>query len=188
MIRIIYTLFMAFRHRKALSRYLHDPLLQAKTVLELNPIVLKTQGIKVMAIDFDGVLASHGEEKINPELHSWLNSCIQSFATNHVFILSNKPTEQRKQYFETCFPGLQFVLAKRKKPFPDGLNFIITSTQVAFQEVLVIDDRLFTGILAALLAKTRAILITNPYISLSKRPLQELFFMGMRKLERLCLP
>ena len=52
------------------------------------------------------------------------------------------------------------------------------------KEILVIDDRLLTGVLAAIISKTQACLITKPYIDYKYRPVQEIVFCLIRKLER----
>jgi hypothetical protein len=51
-------------------------------------------------------------------------------------------------------------------------------------QLMLIDDRLLTGVLAACLANVSVAYITYPYVQLSKRPLPEMFFMVLRSLER----
>jgi hypothetical protein len=48
----------------------------------------------------------------------------------------------------------------------------------------MVDDRLLTGCLAALVAGARPCYIRQPYISLGQRPLAELFFVLLRWVER----
>jgi len=48
----------------------------------------------------------------------------------------------------------------------------------------MVDDRLLTGCLAALVAGARPCYIRRPYISFSHRPLAELFFWMLRRAER----
>ncbi|HXH55162.1 MAG TPA: HAD hydrolase-like protein [Gammaproteobacteria bacterium] len=182
--RIKYALTMAFRYRKALSAYRRNKALQCQSILTLDPIHLRAGGIKIIALDFDGVLASHGATEIGLEMRNWLNLCIQIFAPGHVFILTNKPSTERADYFSAHFRGVKFIFPKRKKPYPDSILSILQKTQMSPSELLVVDDRLLTGILAAIIAGVRGCYITEPLVDLHKHSLSELFIMSLRKLER----
>lgn len=181
-IRVFYGLRMGWRHRHNLIPYRHDPDLQAETILHINPKALKEEGIKVLAVDFDGVLAAHGEEKLENNIVKWLVSCYEVFGKGHVFILSNKPTRSRAATFASY--GIEVIRAPRKKPYPDGLLYILSRTKVSPEELLLIDDRLLTGILAANIVGVQARWVTKPFINLAKRPLTELFFVVLRSFER----
>ncbi len=183
--RIGYALTMAFRQRLSLRRYNRDLTLQCNSVVELDLHRLKKQGIKVLVLDFDGVLASHGEAKLTPNVENWLSKCLQVFEAETLFILSNKPNLVRIQYFSTHFPGIRFIVASKKKPYPDGLLQILRLTRRAPESVLMIDDRLLTGVLAAVLANVSARLITKPFTAFNKRPISELFYLSLRTFERL---
>lgn len=182
--RIVYALIMAFKHRKTLHAYRHNPALQCPSILGLDPITLRADGIKIIALDFDGVLASHGEGEIGPEISHWLGQCIQVFGAGHVFIVTNKPSEQRADYFAKNFRDAEFIFPKRKKPYPDSILFILDKTQVKPSELLVVDDRLLTGILATIIAGVRGCYITEPIIDLRGRTIAELCIMGLRLFER----
>lgn len=121
---------MAFRHRTALRAYRHDKDLQSQSILALNPTTLHANGIKIMVLDFDGVLAAHGGKKINPDISQWLSDCIQVFGTGNVFILTNRPSTERADYFAKNFSGVEFIFPTRKKPYPDSILSILQKTQV----------------------------------------------------------
>ena len=182
--RIIYAVAMAFRYRKALSAYRRDKALQRQSILTLDPVHLRAAGIKIIALDFDGVLASHGATEIGLEIRNWLNRCIHIFGPGHVFILTNKPSTERANYFSAHFSSVEFIFPKRKKPYPDTILSILQKTQVSPSELLVVDDRLLTGILAAIIAGVRGCYIVEPLVDLHKHLLSELFIMSLRKLER----
>ncbi|HQW58070.1 MAG TPA: HAD family hydrolase [Gammaproteobacteria bacterium] len=182
--RIKYALAMAFRHRKALSAYRRDKTLQGQSILTLDLMLFRTTGIKIIALDFDGVLASHGATEIDLEIRNWLNRCIHIFGAGHVFILTNKPSRERSDYFSKHFSGVEFIFPKRKKPYPDSILSILQKTGVSPSELLVVDDRLLTGILAAIIVGVRGYYMTKPLVDLHNRRLSELFIMSLRKLER----
>jgi predicted HAD superfamily phosphohydrolase YqeG len=72
----------------------------------------------------------------------------------------------------------------KKKPYPDGLQKIMALTGQPANALMLVDDRLLTGGLAASIANVPVTYITRPYVSLSKRPVKEFFFMILRFLER----
>ncbi len=182
--RILYALTMAFKHRKSLWAYRHEQALQKQSILVIDPRTLEAQGIKVLALDFDGVLAAHGATEINADVSHWLKQCVRIFGPGHVFIVTNKPSKQRADYFAHHFSGIEFIFPKRKKPYPDSLLSILEKTGVTSQALLVIDDRLLTGILALIIAGVRGCYITQPVTDLHRRPFAELFIMALRLFER----
>jgi len=112
---------LGVRHRRQL-RYLLDKTPDSVCILTLDPEALKVSGIAALALDFDGVLAHHSAPSPLPEAIEWLGRCETVFGGERIFILSNKPTEGRRQWFATHFPALRFISGVRKKPFPDGIN------------------------------------------------------------------
>lgn len=175
---------LGFRKRHELSR------LQRKTprmhcIETIDPQLLHAEGIQVLALDFDGVLAPHGLAAPIPAAEEWLRCCTAVFGEDRLFILSNKPTIARKEWFDRYFPGIRFVSGVRKKPFPDGLNTIGELARVPLSDVLMVDDRLLTGCLAAVCAGARPCYIRRPFVSLGRNFFPELFFMSIRGAERL---
>jgi predicted HAD superfamily phosphohydrolase YqeG len=138
----------------------------------------------VLSLDFDGVLAEHGASTPLPEATEWLKRCVSVFGDDRIFILSNKPTEERRQWFSVNFPGMRFIAGVRKKPYPDGLKKTGELTGVPLSSVLMVDDRLLTGCLAAIHAGARTCYISRPYVSFHHRASAELFFMLLRWAER----
>jgi len=153
-------------------------------ISQLSPSQLKQQGVKILVLDFDGVLAAHGETKPADDLHDWLVQCVNTFGAAQIFVLSNKPLASRIRYFQTHYAGIRYIAGTRKKPYPDGLQEIITLTNQPAKALMLVDDRLLTGILAACIIKVPVIYITKPYVNFLKRPIQELFFTSLRILER----
>lgn len=180
--RFFYALKMGWFHRNKLKQYSRDPRLQIETVLQLDPSQLKSEGIEALAIDFDGVLSVYGEDCPSPHISTWLNSCLAIFGREKVFILSNNPTKLRQKCCNDL--GITLIRNVKKKPFPEGLLKIIKETQVKPASLLLIDDRLLTGILAAEIVGISAKWVTKPYIGLTQRPLPELLFILLRRLER----
>jgi hypothetical protein len=174
---------LGFRHRRRLSCLAHET--PADTcILSFAPETLTASGVAALALDFDGVLAHHGAQAPLPETLEWLKRCVGIFGGDRIFILSNKPTEVRRQWFAEYFPTLRFIGGVRKKPYPDGIIKAGELAGVPLSAVLMVDDRLLTGCLAAVTSGARPCYIRRPYTSFRHRPVAELFFMLLRRAER----
>lgn len=178
--RIIFTCQKAWKHRQALKA-----IPDVKDILSIDWPALHASGIRVVVLDFDGVLAPDNHMSINGAVSAVLKTAKDIFGSP-VFILSNNPTKERQAFFARHFPEFVFIMAK-KKPYPDGLLGIISREQCNAAEVILIDDRLLTGGLAATLAETKCLLIKNPYRQLRGNACRELAFMLLRAIERLLL-
>ena len=174
---------LGFSHRRALLQLL-DSTTPDCCILKLDPEALRLSGIAVLALDFDGVLAAHGSPVPLPEAIAWMKRCEAVFGSEQLFILSNKPTEARRKWFSENFPAMRFISGVRKKPYPDGLKKTGELAGVPLSAILMVDDRLLTGCLAAVAAGARPCYIRRPYILFSQRPVAELFFMLLRTVER----
>ena len=138
----------------------------------------------MLALDFDGVLSPHGFPAPIPEAQEWLYRCAALFGAANIFILSNKPTDERRRWFAEHCPGISFISGVRKKPFPDGLKKTGELSGVPLSAILMVDDRLLTGCLAAINAGALPCYVRRPYSSFRYRPFAELFFMMLRISER----
>jgi predicted HAD superfamily phosphohydrolase YqeG len=172
------------RYRRDLARIVAETPLEA-SILSIDPAELKGRGASALALDFDGVLAGHGFPAPLPEAVVWLQRCETVFGGDNIFILSNKPTEGRRQWFADHFPAMRFISGVRKKPYPDGLVNTGALAGVPLSAIMMVDDRLLTGCLAALVAGARSCYIRRPYVSFRHRPAAELFFGLLRAGERL---
>jgi len=154
-------------------------------LLDQEPHQLAESGIKVLALDFDGVLAPHGADQPLPEVVDWLQRAAEIFGQERIFILSNRPFGPRVEWFAANFPGIRFVGGMRKKPYPDGLKKTGELASVPLSEILMVDDRLLTGCLSAVLAGAQPYYVRNPYVSLRSNFRKEFFFQLLRSCERL---
>ncbi len=175
---------LGFLHRRELKELLDNTPADA-SVLKLDPANLRDSGAVALALDFDGVLAGHGFPTPYPETVSWMKCCEEIFGGNRIIILSNKPTDGRRQWFAEHFPEIRFISGVRKKPYPDGLIKTAELAGVPISEIIMVDDRLLTGCLAAIVAGARPCYIRKPFISFGHRPFSELFFLLLRSAERI---
>ena len=78
--------------------------------------------------------------------------------------------------FKKNLPNVKFIRASRKKPYPDGLNEIISVSEIEPGKICLVDDRLLTGCLSSIISGCYPILLTNPLINKNKNRLNEVFF------------
>lgn len=175
---------LGFSHRRRLSALLAETP-PGQSILTIDLRELTAAGISALALDFDGVLAGHGAAEPLPEAIAWMERCQELFGGDRIFILSNKPTEARRHWFAAHFPAMRFISGVRKKPYPDGIAKAAELAGLPTAAFLMVDDRLLTGCLAALVAGARPCYIRRPYVSFGHRPFAELFFRLLRSGERL---
>lgn len=145
---------------------------------------LRKNDVLALVLDYDGVLVAHGDLELTQSVARWLDNLCAEYA-GKICILSNKPTSLRKEYIQRCFPRVEFVVARRKKPYPDGLLQILADVpQLLPEQVLLVDDRLGTGMLAVELAGVRGLLVFDARRNFRRRPLVEGWFALLRCLER----
>lgn len=182
--RMFYAIKTAKKHKHAINKILKDPSSCAKDLCDINCSDLKKGNIKALVLDFDGVLASHGQIKLDKKTINWLKTALKIYPKT-TYILSNNPKGRRFSWLNKNFPEIHLIAGIKKKPYPDGLNVIIKHAKVKSSEVVLVDDRLLTGVLASLNAKTKIIYITEPRENLfSVFFLQECFFATLRFLEK----
>jgi uncharacterized protein len=157
-----------------------NPDRRVSKVLDVNPQQLFDDGISTVVFDYDGVLAPY-RKKMPHEVITWLGECIKIFGLSRICILTNNPSLKRIKYFATTFPGIVVIHGVKKKPDPEGLIKIINQNGVNPVEVMMFDDQLLSGILAARRAGTKSTLITKPYIGTDIR---ELWWIAKRFIEK----
>ena len=182
--KLLFTLKNAFLHRKQIKTLLSQNKHQITTITALSTAALKKHNIKYLAIDFDGVLAAHGQKLPHNEIKEWLTTFSQAFNEENIFIVSNKPTPARLEYFNKHFPSIRCITGVRKKPYPDGLLSIQQQVNCKPSVLALVDDRVLTGCLASMLAGSFPILVTSPYKNYRSHPFQESFFGFLRFTER----
>ncbi len=180
--RTWFTLVEGFGKRRPLYGILAQG--PAFSTTGISPATIKQTGATIVALDYDGVLAPHGVNELGPEILDWMKAVISEFGEANMFILTNKPKPDRIAYIHGKFPRVRFIGAVRKKPFPDGLQAIADVAGCKESDIVLLDDRLLTGGLAALLAGSAFIYVKEPLVSLKRNFVAEVFFILLRYLER----
>jgi predicted HAD superfamily phosphohydrolase YqeG len=185
MSRILYALKKAWVNSSLLNSYLYDRNRKIFSLDEITAKKLDARHVAVLVLDFDGVLAPHGDIAPLPEALVWLKQIALDLGEQRIVILTNKPMKSRIEFFRRNYPGIDLIQGSRKKPYPDGLETISLQKGVPTYRLMLVDDRLLTGILATVIAKSQGCYFINPYKSFKNRPFSELFFAGLRFSEKI---
>ncbi len=180
---VLYGLVAGHRQRRALGQ-LYGQAARGSTA-DVDLSALKQSGVRALVFDFDGVLGPHGARQPLAQGRESLNAAQQIFGVGHVYILSNKPTPERRRWFTENFPQLVFIDGVRKKPYPDGLLKIAALGHYRPHEIALLDDRLMTGGVACLDCGAQFVYISKPFVDYSIHPLKEFFFTALRTFETL---
>jgi predicted HAD superfamily phosphohydrolase YqeG len=178
--RLFYTLSQAIKHKRALKELGSTAV---KALPDLPFQKWRDVGVRAIAFDFDGVLATQSELVPSSEGKQALESALALFP-GCIFILSNNPLKAREDYFKAHYPDVRFIVAKKKKPHPDGLQHIATLAHFNPSELMLIDDRLLTGGLACLIAKAQFCYFSQAKTNFAKKPFKETFWLCVRYLEK----
>lgn len=181
--RIWFALKESYSNREEIKKALCNENNVLKNTLSLTIDKIKRDGVKVLVLDFDGVLSAHGENKPLPDIMTWLSVIYKEFS-GEIAILSNKPNIQRAIFFNKNFPDIKFISDVAKKPYPEGLVKICSIFNVQPEEVALVDDRILTGVLACILAGCKVYYVSQAYKSYSKRPITEYYFSILRWFEK----
>ena len=185
--RILYAIRQGWAYRKSLKRFLSQPQLQLERLEHLTQDVIEAANIAVVALDFDGVLAPHDADEPSMEAQQWLQRLSIWIGEQRIAILTNKAKPERLRYFQQHFPGIQVVTGVAKKPYPDGIWEIANYREIDPSRILLIDDRLLTGMLATCLAPCQARYFIKPISNYRAHCVLELFFNLLRQGERLLI-
>lgn len=179
-----FALVQGFKNRQRLKAFLNNPALQIHRLSDITAQRLDAASIAILVLDFDGVLAGHDAAQPLPEAHAWLKALSQQIGEQRIALLTNKPKLERLRYFAEHFPLIHVVRGARKKPYPDGLDEIIAYRNVPPHRVLLLDDRLLTGMLATCLAHCQGWYFYPPCRRFWHAPIRESFFSFLRFFER----
>ncbi len=182
LIRFFYAIPCAIRHKFYLINIYSNFSIDSITDLKIEYLIEKK--IEALVLDFDGVLSPHGYDRPLSEVLTWLDYITKYKSRPEIFILSNNPSLVRFNYFKDNYPKIKFFVSKKKKPYPEGLQKICQENFLDPEKVIIVDDRLMTGVLAAANAGTKALFIRKPFRDFHSRPVKETFFSLLRFLDR----
>ena len=177
--RCYFALLQAYRYRDRLKQVNHERI-HALSDLPVSTLT----ALKVLILDFDGVMGSHGEAAATSAVVTWCEKVHATLPNLKFYLLTNNPFPERTQFLQSHLPFIDWLPVHRKKPYPDGITAILEAEKIPARDALLVDDRLLTGALAAAIAGIQCLLIDKPVTNFWKRPIKEGFFGCLRFLER----
>ncbi len=148
-----------------------------RSVLQIQPGLLRQYGIRGLMLDLDNTLTTHDNPAPAEGVLSWIGVMRQA-GIAMMIVSNNRP--HRVQPFAAAL-GLPFV-AEGAKPLPRGFRQAQKRMQLPFSQLAVVGDQIFTDILGANLCGVKSIYV---------RPIQyenKGFLRVKRWLERPFLP
>lgn len=148
-----------------------------RSVLQIQPGLLRQYGIRGLMLDLDNTLTTHDNPAPAEGVLSWIGVMRQA-GIAMMIVSNNRP--HRVQPFAAAL-GLPFV-AEGAKPLPRGFRLAQKRMQLPFSQLAVVGDQIFTDILGANLCGVKSIYV---------RPIQyenKGFLRVKRWLERPFLP
>lgn len=148
-----------------------------RSVLQIQPGLLRQYGIRGLMLDLDNTLTTHDNPAPAEGVLSWIGVMRQA-GIAMMIVSNNRP--HRVQPFAAAL-GLPFV-AEGAKPLPKGFRLAQKRMQLPFSQLAVVGDQIFTDILGANLCGVKSIYV---------RPIQyenKGFLRVKRWLERPFLP
>lgn len=136
------------QHAETLYAQLNAPVY----VEDLTEARLKEFNVEAVIFDHDGVLGSHKSSGPDETGVAIVRNAVNLLGADRVFILSNTRSYQRQNVrgkaYDSLALGARYIRAKLK-PDPEGLERASRLSGVPVENIGVIDDGLFTGVLMA---------------------------------------
>lgn len=173
-----------WQHRHVLRATLKQRHYHIKTVLDLTAADLNQEKIRLLALDFDGVLSAHGSDRPTPAVNAWLRALAADYPEKQICIYSNHVFPARTAYMQSHFPEITVIDYRHRKPNPSDLQHLLQQRQLRPEQALVIDDRITSGFLAAVSIGAQARLVDHPLIDTGKARWKEYGFMCVRQVEK----
>lgn len=186
MFRFFFSIYYLFKYKAFIKKQLISSNCVVSTVLDINSYFCRLFCIKFIMLDFDGVLSSHNDVNFDENVFYWLKFTYEIYGKSSLCVYSNNIFISRILFLKKI--GIvNTSIGFRKKPYPDFINNVLNNKKLLYHEIILIDDRISTGILAASIAMIRWCLVKNPYLNIKGNFFVELFYIFLRKLENLFL-
>ncbi len=156
------------------------PRRMVKSVTQLTPEYLKSQGIALLMLDFDNTIVPYTTNEPTEEMAAWLHTMIGSDIP--ICVVSNSKRDRVKIFCEKW--GIACI-THSKKPSGKGIRQCIAQFDLPAEKCALAGDQIFTDTLGANCTGVRSVLVKaihNHNIWLKLRHVAELPFIGIAKL------
>lgn len=181
MSRTLFALQGLLRHKKSFQALARDAF-AIPNIAALKKDSPALAGISHLILDYDGVLSAHDSDGLESAAAAWLAD--PPVPLENIAIFSNNPRLLRKSIFQKAYPSIQWILPPPKKPYPGAVEKWLQERGLFPESVALVDDRLSTGVLCAMLAKVRPIWVTKPLQNFKAHPIKESYYQMLRVMEK----
>lgn len=152
-------------------------------VTQIQPNFLKSQGIRLLMLDFDNTIVPYTRNVPDAGVENWLKEVRDSGL--YVCVVSNSKRDRVKIFCKKY--GLSCI-THAKKPFSKGIRECLEKFRVPAKEAVMVGDQIYTDTLGGGGAGVRTILVKsihNHTVWLKLRHVAELPFILIAKKRRL---
>ncbi len=159
------------------------PTWTAPAVTAISEDFLKSQGIRLLMLDFDNTIVPYTTNTPTPEVEKWLTEMQQSGLV--VCVVSNSKNRRVPDFCKKY--GLNCI-THAKKPFAKGIRQCMSRFDIPAQQAVLVGDQIYTDTLGGGCTGVRTILVNaihNHTIWLKLRHIVELPFIYAAKRRRI---
>lgn len=159
------------------------PTWTAPAVTAISPDFLKTQGIRLLMLDFDNTIVPYTTNIPSPEVFVWLEKMKQSDLT--VCVVSNSKNSRVPEF---CQKYDLHCITHAQKPFSKGIRQCLNLFGTPADAAVLVGDQIYTDTLGGGCAGVRTILVKaihNHTIWLKLRHIAEMPFIMIAKNRRI---
>ena len=130
------------------------PTWRTTDVTRISEEFLKSQGIRLLMLDFDNTIVPYTTDIPTLEVDAWLQKMQQSGLT--VCVVSNS---KRNRVPTFCKVHNLNCITHAKKPFSKGIRECLTRFQIPAAQAVLVGDQIYTDTLGGNCAGVRTILV-----------------------------
>ena len=131
------------------------PRMIADKLTDLTPELLRSQGIRLLMLDFDNTIVPYTTTVPTEEMEAWL-ARMNALEDISLCIVSNSHNDRVPAF---CRQRGLDVITHARKPFPKGINECLAKYAITADQAALAGDQIYTDTLGANGAGVRSILV-----------------------------
>ena len=130
------------------------PKLVAGALTDIQPEILRQQGIKLLMLDFDNTIVPYTTNVPTEAMKAWLEQMKQTEIT--LCVVSNSKKERVRIFCREYGIG---CITHARKPFSTGIEACLELFRIPPEEAALVGDQIYTDVLGANCAGVTSVLI-----------------------------
>ena len=161
------------------------PTFRTEAITDITPEFLRSQGVRLLMMDFDNTIVPYTRNQPTREVKRWLQEMKRSGI--QLCIVSNSKRDRVKVFCKRY--GLDCI-THSKKPFPKGIRQCLSRYKIPAEDCALVGDQIYTDTFGANGCGVKSILVKaihNHTIWLKLRHVAELPFIFLAQKRRIPL-